>query len=530
MMKSLPLLGLLVMGGGAVSAAIRVQIGGAVEVREATFFAFDLESTPFRRNLQLTMVPPAKHPEPVLGPGPEGAPDEVHTQFYGSVIKVGGKYRMWYCGYGYRDDRSRTPENMAAWVLYAESVDGLHWTKPDLGLVEHRGNRHNNIVQIGPPVPTAHPAEKNLHVLYEPDDPDPRRRYKMMLHGPHEGGRLTMVPLFSADGLRWEYALPPQLTDEAKTRFRLNSIVMPNEHLEGGGLVRFGGMYLLNGQAENAHNGKKSGRLVAGYWSPDFVQWQPEKAVSLTRFGFDPAKRPGEGQETHEGVAMWNRGNVVLGVFGMWNGAPKVSDRSVNLGLATSVDALHFREPVTDWVFAKAGAADEWDSHGLLQGQGFEQVGDETWIWHGNWDMRRLAQVPFRPKSGQVGLLRLPRDRFGYVAVLDPKMARAQDTFGNGVGSMMTVPFEVGKTAVQFSANVELAAEGTVRFELLDRAGRLVPGYRATVSGSGLRVPLPWQTKRRLPAGTYRLRTVIERRGPESPKVFAVYVTEADHK
>src|SRR5690606_35873298 len=29
---------------------------------------------------------------------------------------------------------------------YAYSKDGIHWTKPDLGLVEFQGNRNNNII------------------------------------------------------------------------------------------------------------------------------------------------------------------------------------------------------------------------------------------------------------------------------------------------------------------------------------------------------------------------------------------------
>ena len=31
-------------------------------------------------------------------------------------------------------------------LCYAESTDGIHWTKPDLGLVEWNGSRENNIL------------------------------------------------------------------------------------------------------------------------------------------------------------------------------------------------------------------------------------------------------------------------------------------------------------------------------------------------------------------------------------------------
>src|SRR5688500_5020485 len=103
---------LVALGGwGAVLASyagVRVQVGPAVMTEEAVFFAFDFDSVPFRRNLQLTMVTPIKHPEPVLRRGPKGAPDEMRAEFYGSVIKIEGKYRMWYCGLGFDDSQKQT--------------------------------------------------------------------------------------------------------------------------------------------------------------------------------------------------------------------------------------------------------------------------------------------------------------------------------------------------------------------------------------------------------------------------------------
>ena len=35
-------------------------------------------------------------------------------------------------------------------TCYAESKDGIHWTKPDLGLFEFDGSKKNNIVWDGP--------------------------------------------------------------------------------------------------------------------------------------------------------------------------------------------------------------------------------------------------------------------------------------------------------------------------------------------------------------------------------------------
>ncbi|HCO22551.1 MAG TPA: hypothetical protein DIT97_05615, partial [Gimesia maris] len=57
---------------------------------------------------------------------------------YGSVMSDQGKLRMWY--------RCYTPQEI---FCYAESEDGIHWTKPELGLYQHNGSTANNIF-LGP--------------------------------------------------------------------------------------------------------------------------------------------------------------------------------------------------------------------------------------------------------------------------------------------------------------------------------------------------------------------------------------------
>src|SRR6188768_2503898 len=64
---------------------------------EQVFFAFDDHSIPWQHNLKVTMVPATKHPEnPVLRRGPEGTPDHGHAALYGTVVKEGARFRMWY--------------------------------------------------------------------------------------------------------------------------------------------------------------------------------------------------------------------------------------------------------------------------------------------------------------------------------------------------------------------------------------------------------------------------------------------------
>src|SRR4030095_1073959 len=89
-------------------------------------FAFDDETIPYKDNLKLTLVSPQKYPgNPVLSPRPQGSVDAVRAQFYGSIIRVGSKYRMWYSAIS--DTTVLGSVSASARIAYAESDDGIHW-------------------------------------------------------------------------------------------------------------------------------------------------------------------------------------------------------------------------------------------------------------------------------------------------------------------------------------------------------------------------------------------------------------------
>ncbi|PYV07677.1 MAG: hypothetical protein DMG07_27885 [Acidobacteria bacterium] len=66
---------------------------------ENVFFAFDDHAIPWHYNTKVTLLRAEKHPaNPVLRTGPPGSPDHGHAILYGSVLPIGGKFRMWYLG------------------------------------------------------------------------------------------------------------------------------------------------------------------------------------------------------------------------------------------------------------------------------------------------------------------------------------------------------------------------------------------------------------------------------------------------
>lgn len=129
------------------------------------------------------------------------APWEGSGCNYHSIFQDGDRYRMYYHGWQLTvtEGRLTLPHDLV--TCYAESRDGIHWLKPELGLVEFQGSKKNNLVlatgQLGPvTIDAGHIA------LFKDDNPNcpPDARYKALVLSPQPQG---LVPLGSADGLRW---------------------------------------------------------------------------------------------------------------------------------------------------------------------------------------------------------------------------------------------------------------------------------------------------------------------------------------
>lgn len=456
------------------------------ETKAITLFAFDNVSIPFTRSLALELRRPEKYAgNPVVARGPRSAPDHWGVQFYGSVIRVDGKFRLWYAALdGARGEQG--PANPSFWrVAYAESDDGLTWVKPDLGLVEYQGNRRNNLVLVEPVL-----GPINLKVLYEPEDPDPARRYKMVGHvywmkGTTRHG--TLVPFASPDGLRWK-SLIPVTPDNAQ--IPASQLILPPMHVEpAGGLFKWDGMYYSSGQSPYDGVREVHARVVRQHRSRDFVAWSPTANVAYTREGQHVILPNGnDGRQAHEGISVWNRGNVLVGLTGLWQGAKTWPGVTIDLGLLVSNDAILFREPVPEQVYIPIGPDGAWDQGGLMQGQGFENVGDKTFLYYGAADPRTwtAGDKPI-PARGGVGVAILPRDRLGDLRVRD---------YGEGESEFITTKVP-GRGGPRFYVNADgLGEDASLRVELLTADEQPVSGYSgaraAVVRQSGFQVPVLW--------------------------------------
>jgi hypothetical protein len=117
---------------------------------------------------------------------------------YVTVLRDGELYRLYYRGLPKAGADGSPSES----TCYAESKDGVHWTKPDLGLFEVNGTKQNNVV-----LTEAAPVTHNFAPMVDTrPGVSPEERYKA-IGGTMKSGLIAWV---SADGKSWR-----KLRDEA---------------------------------------------------------------------------------------------------------------------------------------------------------------------------------------------------------------------------------------------------------------------------------------------------------------------------
>jgi hypothetical protein len=475
--------------------------------------AIDDVSLPLRKNVCLFLNKPAVRREPVLEPSAKSdAPDNLAAHFYGTVLHDGGRFRMWYyaCHRGLNPDWPPTKRQQVAkqpgWVkgrredfeigqgplCYAESADGIVWTKPALGQVLFKGSRDNNALDL------PHTIVSGAAVIRDDADPDPARRYKMVYQFfpeqtdpplPEYGTQPSIACAVSPDGLAWKVVAMPFV----------------NEFVEHCSFIRHGGRYIVHYQAFGGERrsgaftegGARGGRMGLAHWTYDFARWPDlwQWAFALPEPA-DPGLRgvPNPYDQVHLGVGAASFGNVCVGLYGLWHDRVHFGEISGDLGLVVSNDGVRFREvtaaPGQPYIHRDDSPATPVAGRSLktilCQGNGILNVGDETRIYHGRWlnpgvDVEALNTL----YRADVALATLPRDRWGWLA-LNPGVT--EGTVGSAV---ISLPGQAPEIVVNADA-----ARG-LRVELLDERFEPIAGFSGPDSGSpaaadGLDCPVVW--------------------------------------
>jgi len=154
------------------------------EVAHRRYLFLDPALLEVTEHTRLAVNPPARR-ETVIRP--DRPWEQLMISFFLTVRDEEGKLRMWYIC---RDKENRPN------VAYAESRDGVNWTKPNLGIVDYSGSKDNNLVGL--------PSLEGTPFI-DPNAPA-AERYGYITNLGSAGG---IVRYHSPDGLHWKHDATP---------------------------------------------------------------------------------------------------------------------------------------------------------------------------------------------------------------------------------------------------------------------------------------------------------------------------------
>jgi hypothetical protein len=397
---------------------------------------------------------------------PKDKPWEGHGIYlHGTVLNDGGRLRMWYVLYtggGYMN-------------AYAESLDGLRWEKPSLGLCEFQGSRDNNLILSQEGVIA---LSLNLSITKRPWEADPSRRYIAFFN---TFPQMPYHPAFalSPDGLHW--TMEPEAP----------------KGLWSGDELRVGyDPYQKRYVATCKTGQERRGRAVSLAVSPDGSEWEylndskpviySETTGKAARQIYNMPVFPYQG--LYVGIpntfhAGWpdHDGPVPDSELGEGEeGTPATLD----IELAWSRDLVTWSRPPAEGRAALIpfGRPGEFDC-GCIMGVANAPVvvGDELWFYYGGWDN------PHRSWASQasIGLATLRLDGFASMQA------------GDQEGWLLTKKEAFRRPEVLVNAKVRPG--GSIVAELLGDGGKPLSGFTRAdcrpFTGDSVRHRLTWRMR-----------------------------------
>ncbi len=248
-MKRLLCVALLTSACGTVSADELVDVAKIDSRRELLVDDWLVKDLTGGAELRL------HHPTPRNVALVTGEPWEGNATNYVTVFQDGDKYRMYYRGShaSYLDGKDRP--NTRDVYCYAESPDGIRWTKPDLGLFEWDGSKRNNIVWDG--------VGSHAFVPFRDTNPECSADAKYKALG--VGGKHGLYVFKSPDAIHWALMQPePVIT---KGAFDSQNLAFWDAQ---------------RGEYREFHRDFREGRDIRTATSKDFLHWTEPEFLSYS--------------------------------------------------------------------------------------------------------------------------------------------------------------------------------------------------------------------------------------------------------
>jgi hypothetical protein len=380
-------------------------------------------------NVHRRIETPRKHPQNPLIVR-DHPWEKRFIELYGTVLFDPDlqKFRCWYLANEHRDgvpDVPEEPRTVEYYMCYAESSDGIAWTKPLVGKEKFGSHRRHNVV-----IPGGH----GFCVLQTPDDPDPSRRFK---------GAGGGVFGFSPDGIRWS-------TRDWRLAVGKNDT--------NSSVVRWHGEYLAFVRYQVADpQWPAVMRGVGLSTSDDFEHWTHKQLVFTT-----------DGQDGYPwtqpySLAVTPYGGQLIGIVTMLGldrieGNNMLGDQTTQL--LVSRDGRRWRR-VADRQEFLAPTRGSWDAARVFPGTSMIVKDDQVLIYYTGIDTRHGDGQWGNPA---IGLATLPADRF--VAV--------EKCEGTDEGIVQTSPLRFRGDTLLVNADVQ---NGDLEVELLDRQGNVLADF-----------------------------------------------------
>lgn len=192
------------------------------------------------------------------------APWEGNTSGYFTLFQDGDLYRCYYRG-THHDEATKKGGHKET-TCYAESKDGITWTKPKLGIVEFNGSKENNLILIGEGCTNFCPFKDT-----NPNCP-PQSRYKALASTGDDTTRKKKPSLqayHSADGLHWS-RMREEPVISAGSFDSQNTGFYDEEH----GIYRAYWRYFTGGYTDERGWKPKGVRAIRTATSKDFLTWE----------------------------------------------------------------------------------------------------------------------------------------------------------------------------------------------------------------------------------------------------------------
>lgn len=370
-------------------------------------------------------------------------PWEGIVSAYVTVIHEGARYRMYYRGRPSPTGGDGAAESREV-ACYAESPDGIQWTRPNLGLHEVAGTRQNNVILVEPKTVTHNFApflDTQPGVL-------PTERFKA-LGGTGSGGLFGFV---SPDGIHWKLASDKALITEGAFDSQNVGFWSASEQC-----------YLCYFRTF------KSGvRWVTRTTSPDFLHWTKPEDMS---FGGAPP----EHIYVNQTQPYFRAPHLYVATAARFNpGRRALTDEQVaaiDLENPRNYDGLKSED--SDAVLLTSRGGNLYDRTFL---ESFIRPGPDLRNWVARANYPALGVVPTGPTEMSLYIGR----HYGQPSIFIERLTLRTDGFASAHasfrgGELITQPLQFSGRDLE--VNLSTSAAGFLRVEIQDPEGKALDGF-----------------------------------------------------